>query len=134
MGFFENFKGSDVILLDGEADGLYALAHHLRKLSDRRVEGIDVHELSFVESHGGTRLTACPVSGNDGVRRSGSGDRHFTWANSEEGWLDAAEKIEAVATIGQSHNWLHSIGNDDATVFVPSGEYDEQWWSKHGSK
>lgn len=131
VGYFERFLGRKAILISGNRDGLRKLAGRLRSLENPRAEPLEVHELPFVQPHGGIELTAYPVDAERGVRRAVPGglEPRFTWHYSQEGWLEAAEKIEPVADHG-GHQYLECIGVEDATIIVSSGEYDEGWWKK----
>ncbi len=64
LGYFENFKGANTILLCGDGDGLQRLADLLRPLEDANAEPVNLHVLSFVQVYGGVSLTAHPVVGN----------------------------------------------------------------------
>jgi hypothetical protein len=133
IGYFESFLGTKAILISGDRDGLLALADRLRALEDPRAEPVEVHKLPYAQAHWGIELTAYPVDVERGVRRvnpSGSEPR-FSWHYSEEGWLEAAEKIEPVADAGGGHCYLECLGVEDATVIV-SDEYDDAWWRRHG--
>lgn len=131
MGFFENFKGSDVILLDGDSLAILKLAELLKGLEDRRSIALPIHELPFVAAYRGVQLIAHPVSKERGVRRSHPQNPWFTWEYSEEGWLEASKKIERLAHSAHGHQWLGNIEISDATVFVSFNEYGDQLWSQH---
>ena len=130
MGYFENFKGADTILVCGDGDGLQRLADVLRTLEDVNAAPVDLHLLPFVQVDRGVELTAHPVDRDLGVRRTGSASC-FTWHHSQEGWLESAEKIEVVAWSGEGHCDLRAILAGDAVVVVSKGEYDEAWWERH---
>lgn len=130
IGYFENFKGADTILVCGDGDGLQRLAGILRLLEDPTAEPVNLHRLPFVEVHGGVSLIACPVDRELGVRRTGS-EFCFEWHHSQEGWLESAEKIEVVAQGSGGHNYLGAVPAGDAVVMVSKAEYDEAWWGKH---
>lgn len=131
LGFFEDFLGADTILIDGDQGALAALATELKKLENPAAELLRIHELPYVEARGALQLTAFPVDRELGVRRRHADWPCFTWRHSEEGWLEAAEKIEAVALGRGGHAWLECIGVEDAVVMVSSGEYGVEWWRRH---
>ena len=132
IGYFEKFKGANTILVCGDAQGLHRLADHLRPLEDANAEPVNLHLLPFVQVHGGVSLTACPVDQELGIRRVGSASS-FAWHHSEEGWLESAEKIEAVARGSGAHCYLGATPAGDAVAMVSKGEYDETWWETRGS-
>ncbi len=133
MGYFENFADrGDTILVDGDVSGLLALAQILRGLEAPDAEPVAIHKLPFVVVHHGVELTAHPVGRELGVRRTDSVFTRFCWNHSEEGWLEAAEKIEGVVEGNGGHNWLECIGWEDVVVMVSTNEYDSAWWLKWG--
>ncbi len=130
LGYFEEFKGhGETILVDGDESGFLALAQLLRGLEASTASPIALHSLPFAVANDGLELTAYPVGEELGVRRPDPSSLHFSWNHSEEGWLEAAEKIEAVAEHGCAHNWLECIGYEDAVVMVSINEYGPAWWS-----
>jgi len=131
MGYFENFKSTNTILVSGDEEGLQRLAGVLRSLEDTNARPVELHLLSFAEVHGGIELTAYPVDREIGVRRVGSA-LYFRWHHSAEGWLESAEKIEAVARGSGGHCYLGATPAGDAVVMVSKGEYDESWWELSG--
>lgn len=131
LGYFENFNGADTILLCGDEEGLQRLADLLRPLEDATANPANLRFLSFVQVHGGVSLIAYPVDRELGIRRLGTSS--FTWHHSEEGWLESAEKIEAVARCKGGHCCLGETPVGDAVVMVSKGEYDEAWWERHES-
>lgn len=127
LGYFENLKEANTILVCGDGDGLQRLADHLRALQDPNGEPVNLHSLPFVEVHGEVSLVAYPVDRELGVRRIGSASS-FAWHHSQEGWLESAEKIEVVAQGSGGHCYLGATAAGDAVVLVSKGEYDEKWW------
>ena len=72
MGYFENFKSANIILVSGDEDGLQRLAGVLRTLEDANARPLELHLLPFAEVHGDVELTARPVDREMGVCRLGS--------------------------------------------------------------
>lgn len=131
MGYFENFKSANTILVSGDEEGLQRLAGVLRRLEDTNAQPVELHLLPFAEVHGDVELTARPVDRELGVRRSGMASR-FDWHHSAEGWLESAEKIEVVAGGSGGHCYLGATPAGDAVVVVSKDEYDEAWWERQG--
>jgi len=130
LGYFENFKGADTILICGDAEGLQRLADNLRPLEDVNAEPVNLHLLPFVQIHGEVELTAHPVDRELGVRRIGPS--RFEWHHSQEGWLESAETIEAVVRSSGGHCDFGATPAGDTVEMVSKGEYDEGWWRKDG--
>ena len=131
MGYFENVKSANTIIVSGDEDGLQGLASVLRTLEDANARPVELHLLPFAEVHGDVELTAYPVDREMGVRRLDSA-LCFHWHHSAEGWLESAEKIEAVARGSGGHCYLGATPAGDAVVMVSKGEYDESWWERQG--
>jgi hypothetical protein len=112
LGYFENFKGANTILVCGDGDGLQRLAEHLRSLEDPNTEPMNLHLLPFVQVYGGVSMTAHPVNRELGVRRIGSAFC-FAWHHSQEGWLESAEKIEVVARGSGGHCYFGEAADQE---------------------
>ena len=94
VGFFEDFKGADTLLIDVDAEGLRGLIAWLRNVmsSDRRV-----------------LLSACPgvtlqstlrvdvFRSPDDIGLVRAAEWVFVWQRSEDGWTDVVEKLAARA-------------------------------------
>jgi hypothetical protein len=130
IGYFKNFKGADTLLVCGDEQALQQLADRLRFLENPDASPLNLHQLSFVQVHRGVQLTAYPVDRELGVRRTASASC-FSWHHSQEGWLEATEKIEAVARGSAGHCYLGEHPARDAAIMVSKGEYDDAWWERH---
>ena len=58
LGYFENFKSSDTLLVEGDTEGLRHLAEVLRSLEKGSADIVEIDALPFVQSRHGVRLTA----------------------------------------------------------------------------
>jgi hypothetical protein len=123
MGFFQDFKESNTLC--GDEEGLQRLADHLRPFEGPIAKPLNLHLLPFVQVQGGVSLTARPVDRELGVRQTGPFS--FDWLHSQEGWLESAEKIAAVARGSGGHCYLGEAMAGDAVVMVSKGKYDEGW-------
>lgn len=128
LGFFSDFKEPNTILLDGDKRSLHELATILLALENPNAPILHIHRLAFVTPVGNIALSAYPVGKEYGIRRVNKFQPHFTWELSEEGWLEAGEKILDVANSSEGHAWIESQGADDAVLLVSLGEYGQQWW------
>jgi hypothetical protein len=132
LGFFSDFKEPNTILLDGDNKNLNELATILFTLENPKTPIVHIHRLSFVTPVGDITLSAFPVGKEYGIRRVNKLQPHFTWELSEEGWLEAGEKILNVANSNDGHAWIESQGANDAVILVSLGEYGPQWWEMYG--
>lgn len=130
IGYFENFKEANTILVSGDGATLQELADVLQLLEGTNAEPVNLHLLPFVQVHGGVSLTAYPVDQELGVRRTGSA-LCFVWHHSQEGWLESADQIEVIARGKGGHCYLGTTAAGDAIVMVSKGEYDKKWWEMH---
>lgn len=133
IGCFDNFGDWEtVILIDGNSVELASLADILCDLEGSDNQSVTIHELPFATSHGHVELTAYPAGDREGLIRAGNSScQRFDWFRRKEGWIEAAEKIQAVADSTRAgHVYLDSLGRDDAIVIVSKAEYDEVWWMR----
>ena len=130
IGYFEDFKSSNTLLLEGDADGLGALAEMLRSLAAGTLDGLALHDLPFVEIHHGVHLTATRSSHDRGTRRADAGNA-FLWERTPGGWQDAAEKLDVLTQHEEGHHYLDA-DEDQVVVQVSKGEYGDDWWHTHG--
>jgi len=125
VGFFEDFKGADTLLIDVDAEGLRGLIAWLRNVmsSDRRV-----------------LLSACPgvtlqstlrvdvFRSPDDIGLVRAAEWVFVWQRSEDGWTDVVEKLAAMET-GAGHQYLDGP-RDDVQVMASIGEHGDEWWRR----
>jgi len=130
IGYFEDFKSSDTLLLETDAEGLRTLAEMFRSLARGTLEGVAVHDLPFVEVHHGVQLTATRGASDLGIRRADVGNV-FLWERTANGWEEAAEKVDVLAQHREGHHYLDT-DEDQVVVQVSRGEYGDDWWHKHG--
>lgn len=130
LGYFENFKSSDTLLMEGDTDGLRNLAQVLRSLHNGSAAVVEVDALPFVQSHHGVRLTA-KRSRRDLVTRAEDASNSFTWERTEAGWQDVADKLEVLVGCREGHHYFDAA-HEQVMVEVAKGEYGNNWWSRHG--
>ena len=95
IGYFEGFKSSNTLLLEGDADGLRALAETFRSLAAGTLTAVVFHELPFMKVHHGVDLLAVRSTDDRGIRRADA-ENVFLWERTAEGWQDSAEKIDVL--------------------------------------
>lgn len=130
LGYFEDFKSSNTLLMEADAVGLRALAQTFRSLAAGDDSTVAIHQLPFLEVHHGVRLTAQRAPRDRGVRQIGV-ENIFAWERTEDGWLDAAEKVEVLIHHDFGHHYLEG-DTDEVVVQVSKGEYGDDWWLTHG--
>lgn len=130
IGYFEDFKSSNTLLLEADADGLRALAETFRLLAAGTLTAVAFHELLFMEVHHGVDLVATRSTHDRGIRRADA-ENVFLWERTAEGWRDSAEKVDVLTQCAQGHHYLDA-DNDQVVVQLSRGEYGDGWWRTHG--
>ena len=127
MGFFEDFKGADTLLLDVDQDGLQALIECLQVLtsSGRKTT---MSDCPGVVLQPGLRVDLLGAVDDAGLVRTAA--RQFVWRRSEEGWAEVVDKLAAME-IGACHQYLDGP-RDNVQVMASIREYGEAWWHRYG--
>lgn len=126
VGFFDDFKGEDTLLIDVDAEGLRALIAWLRDVmtSDRKVL---LSACSGVTLQAGLRVEVFRSRDDAGLLRTA--ETTFVWQRSEDGWTDIVELLAPLET-GACHQYLGGP-RDEVQVMASTGEYGEEWWHLH---
>jgi hypothetical protein len=127
MGFFEDFKGADTLLLDVDHEGLKALIAWLRTATSpgRRIA---INHCPAAVVQPGLRVDVLSAPNKTGlVRTSGT---EFVWKRSEEGWAEVIDKLAAMES-GACHQYLEGP-TGDVQVIASIGEYGDSWWRGQG--
>ena len=128
VGFFEEFKSSDTLLLDVDQQGLFDLIAWLQAVvSSGRKTVLSDCPGCLVQS--GVHVAVLRAVNDSGIRRAARTE--FIWQRSEEGWAEVIDKLAAMET-GACHQYLDGP-RDDVRVMASIGEYGETWWRRHGS-
>ena len=130
VGYFEDFKGGDTVLLEGDDDGLHELAESFRELAAGTIADLALHDLSYVQAHRQVRVTASRTNRKLEIRRVSAED-DFLWESASEDWRDAADKLDVLVDTKQGHQYLVP-NHDELTVQASKNEYGDGWWRRHG--
>jgi hypothetical protein len=128
VGFFEDFKGEDTLLIDVDAEGLSDLIAWLREVmsSDRKVI---LSACPGVTLQAGLCVEAFRSRDDAGLLRTAP--TAFVWQRSEDGWTDIVELLTPLKA-GAGHQYL--VGpRDHVQVMASIGEYGDDWWNRHGN-
>jgi hypothetical protein len=133
MAFFEDFKGSDTILIHGDADGLRQLSSVLCEIGYGRSGLIQLDQLPFVTSLRSTSLQARAAPGRCSLSRiKGPVSNAFSLVQSPADWVADAAVILGVADTGNCHNWIPGHETGGLTIMVSNGEfYTDEWFDRH---
>jgi hypothetical protein len=141
IGFFENFKGRDAILMSGDAAALASLIGITRSLASGSIVRSQLDQTSFVRAYHGVSLLLERGAMSSGLQYV-SRDAHwrssepklpqtqpaFLWRLSPEDWDDVAERIGNLEGHAGHHYPADSLGTvDDVGIVVSHGEYADSW-------
>jgi hypothetical protein len=130
LGYFEDFKSSDTLLIEADSEGLRKLAELLRSLARGSAKVVTIHTQPFVESHHGVTLTAS-LGRRDFVARTGDASKEFRWERTASSWGEAADKVWALAERDAGHQYL-DLDEDEVVIEVCTGEHGDAGWLAHG--
>lgn len=128
IGFFEDFKSEDILLLEGDQEGLHQLSEVIRSLISGKVDSVEIDKIPFVEVHKNIRLL---FQTTQEEQRIIHGNYSFRWDCTPEEWEDVADKITALMENNTGHQYFETP-QDDVIIMVSLGEYGPTWWEKHG--
>ena len=123
VGFFENFKGADTLLIDVNAQGLRDLVAWVREVIASS-QGMSLSSCSDVSLRLGIHVEAVCAPDDAGLVRTA--DKDFVWQHSMDGWTDIADKLAAMQA-GHCHQYLDG-SRDGVQIVVSIGEYGDNWW------
>ena len=128
VGFFEDFKGADTLLIDLDHEGLQALIAWLHVIRSSGLKtAISSCPQSVVQS--GLQVELLRAMDDLGIVRNAATE--FIWQRSEEGWAEVIDKLAAMGT-GACHQYLDGP-RDAVQVMASIGEYGNAWWRRDRS-
>src|SRR6059036_1822522 len=89
VGFFEDFKGPDTLLIDADAEGLRGLVAWLRDVISSG-QTIALSDCPGVTFQSGLHVEAFSSPDDTGLVRTA--ERAFVWQRSEDGWTDVVDR------------------------------------------
>lgn len=127
IGFFEDFKGADTLLLDVDREGLNKLIAWLQTAtsSDRRTP---ISSCPGCVVQAGLAVDLLRAVDDTGLVRAAGTE--FVWQRSEDGWAEVIDKLAAMES-GACHQYLEGPA-DDVQVMASIGEYGDSWWRRYG--
>lgn len=128
IGFFEDFKSEDTLLLEGDQEGLHQLLEVIRALISGEDDSVAIEILPFVEVHHGVRLLAQRTQKKQKIIQEKDS---FRWLCTPEEWEVVADKITVLIESNTGHQYFETP-QDEVIVIVSLGEYGPAWWEKHG--
>jgi hypothetical protein len=127
IGHFDDFKGSNTLLIECDDEGLRSLIDLIRDVATSGEPSM-LERRPDVVAHGAVRVSL--ERSVDDVGLVAADGRSFAWRRSSEGWTDIAAKLQAMQGTGPCHQYLDGP-TDTLQVTAAIGEYGEAWWNNH---
>jgi hypothetical protein len=128
VGYVEDFKGADTLLIDIDQEGLNALIAWLQEATSSGQE-TTINDCPGAVVQPGLHVRLLRATDDIGlVRTAGTG---FVWRRSSEGWTEVVDKLAAMEG-GACHQYLDGPRHDQQ-VRASIGEYGDRWWRHHAS-
>jgi hypothetical protein len=123
LGYFENFKGADTVLLSCDPVEVPPLRG---VLADAMAKGVPfaIHDLAVVSARNPARLVLCPT----GAPFRGLGGE-FIWQLNHVEFASVDSKLEALEHVRAAHQYF-DLDDSDVRLMVSVREYDEAWWHR----
>lgn len=127
IGRFDNFKGSNTVLIEADEEGLDSLIELIRCV-ERFGQSSRLDQCSGATVYGS--LTVVAERSTDDIGLMASNDVDFIWRRSRAAWIDVIAKLQAMQDAGPCHQYV-SGPTDHIQVMVAKGEYGDSWWRHH---
>jgi hypothetical protein len=121
LGYFEEFKGSDTVLLACDGGEIGVLRASLSR-SIPHGSVVAIHDLAKVSDRYPARLFVCPKTATVDAT-----SRDFVWRLSDNEYSDFDSKLEVLESVIAGHQYFPLPGTP-STLMVSVGEYSDQWW------
>jgi hypothetical protein len=127
LGFFEDFKFADSVLLEGSAGDIELLASRLDAFASSQEGTLAIHSFASVAPNHPVQLFASRIA----RYRQPQGAAQFSWLCSPEELPTILGKLEPLVASGQGHQYFNLVGSS-AQLVISVGEYGPSWWQAHG--
>ena len=120
LGFFDNFKGGDKVLLSGGAADVAAVAALLERFVRSGEQSLAIHEHVLFAPRQSVPLFAVAAASTE---TSG-----YSWLCNSQTLPDIMDKL---ALLDFGHQYFDLLGTT-VELMVSTGEYGREWWQAHG--
>ena len=130
IGFFENFKGENSILISVDIHGLLELEKVFRKLS-KNLTYFNFDKLKLLDNK--YRINFKSFSDNENIGLLKTSNENYEWRVTNEKWGEFRKKLTSMYRLGSSgHHYMDSDSkaNNDLQVILSWDEYDIDFWDK----
>jgi hypothetical protein len=124
IGYFEDFKSADTLLIDVDHDGLHAFIAWLRDAIESG-QRKTISDCPGAVVQAGLHIELLRSRDDIGILRTAEGA--FVWQRSEDGWADIVELLDAMKA-GAGHQYLDGP-RDEIQAMASIGEYGIEWWN-----
>lgn len=131
IGYFDNFRGEDSILISADIYGLLELEKLFEKLSNNS-SCVNLKELKYIDKNFCLDIIAFCDEENSGLIEIIP--NYYEWRVSKEKWSDFRMKTTAIyrdSVIGRNYLDSNSNENKDLQVVISLGEYSFDFWKKY---
>jgi hypothetical protein len=133
MGFYEDFKGYDTVLISVDIHGLLEMESAFLQLSNGLLQ-VDFSTLKYLDKRFRIAIKAYVREGNSGIRQVEKGI--FEWILPKEKWNQFRQMVTALYSNGTSgHQYLDAetgdIDPDSLQVVFSLDEYPLSFWQEH---
>jgi len=122
LGYFEDFKGQNTVLLSGLCTEIADLKSQVRGFAQSGRNEIAIHDFAAVSSRHPVHLILSKLP------TSSTG---FHWVCSVVELVTVQAKLAAL-TRGKPGHQYFDLAQADTQLMVSVGEYDDTWWLHHG--
>lgn len=129
IGFFENFKGADSVLIEADIYGLLELEDVLLNLAMNK-KVCKTQDLKLLDSKHGLNIQMTPGNKNNGLKKSVD---TYEWTLTPEKWNDLREMTTVLIKDnagGHQYLDLDTSPFDDLQVVLSFDEYGIDFWDK----
>jgi len=130
IGFFEDFKGEDSVLIDTGIHGLMEIEAIFSRLSKKK-QMIHSENFKFLDKEHFLRIQLTSGEINQGLRMK---DSEYEWILTPKKWNELKEMTTVLYKNGTGgHQYLDSDSKllDDLQVVLSFNEYGIGFWKKH---
>ena len=127
LGFYENFKFEDSVLLEGTASDIEQLAACLDAFASSQESTLAIHSLaSLAPNHPAQLFVSRSIPSSPPQDAA-----QFYWLCSSLELPAILGKLQPLVTSGSGHQYFSLLGSS-AQLVVSVGEYGPSWWQAQG--
>ena len=132
IGFFNDFKGEDSILISADIYGLLELEKIFNQLSKKSTE-FELSNTKFIDPEFNIGIKMSSTDLNSGLKQVNG---NYVWNLTKNKWSEIRDQASGLYKNGTNgHHYLDSESeiNDDLQIVLSLNEYDMGFWKKENS-